>query len=254
MANPKIGLIGAGNIANIIAKHFKISFVFDTDAEGATTFSNKFNCKSCSFEDLIKSDCNLIIEAASQDAVKSYASDIIKGKKNLLIMSVGAFSDSKLLEDIAREAEANHVNILIPSGAIAGIDGLNSASMGEIESVVLTTRKNSKSLGFDEEFDSEKVVFEGFAKEAVEKFPKNINVAATLSLAGIGFEKTKVIIIADPKVKENIHEILVKGEFGEFKTVTKNMPSSENPSTSYLAAMSAVATIKSFFKRVKVGT
>lgn len=97
-------------------------------------------------------------------------------------------------------------------------------------------------------------MYEGPAREAVRKFPANVNVAATLSLAGIGLDKTKVKIVADPEVKNNIHEISVQGDFGELKTRVENVPSPQNPKTSYLAALSAIATLKKITDGVEIGT
>jgi len=98
------------------------------------------------------------------------------------------------------------------------------------------------------------ILFEGTASEAVKAFPANVNVAATISLAGIGFEQTRVKIIADPSLSRNVHEITVEGEFGKFSTRVENLPSPENPKTSYLAALSAVSTLKKILNQVQIGT
>jgi aspartate dehydrogenase len=97
------------------------------------------------------------------------------------------------------------------------------------------------------------VLFEGFAREAVKKFPKNINVAATLSLAGMGFDKTRVRIIVDPQISTNIHHIFVKGDFGEMVLETRNKPFPHNPKTSYLAALSAISAVKKIIDTVWIG-
>jgi aspartate dehydrogenase len=131
------------------------------------------------------------------------------------------------------------------------LDGIKSARIGGIDEVVLTTTKPPKGLGMD--VGKKTIVFEGPAAEAVKKFPKNVNVAATLSLVGMGFEKTKVRIIADPEVERNQHEIYAKGDFGELRARVKNVPSPMNPKTSYLAALSAISAIKKFGESVVIG-
>lgn len=256
----KIGIIGYGNIGKAIIKSIKegkikceIGGVFDIrkdiEKEDFKFFSN--------FSEFLKQDFDIVVECASQDAVRDYALDVLKSNKNLVIMSVGALSDEELLEKLKQEAEKRNLKIYIPSGAIVGIDGIKAANLSEIEEVSLTTRKNPKSLPkefLDENLTNEKIIYEGNAKEAVKKFPFNINVAATLSLIGIGFEKTKVKIIADPKVSENIHEIRIKGKFGEILTIARNVPSPENPKTSYLASLSAIALLKKHTENFEIGT
>ena len=105
-----------------------------------------------------------------------------------------------------------------------------------------------------ETIEKETLLFEGTASEAVKAFPANVNVAATISLAGIGFERTKVRVIADPTLSRNVHEITVEGEFGKLSTRVENLPSPENPKTSYLAALSAISTLKKILSPVQIGT
>ncbi|MEM3464355.1 MAG: aspartate dehydrogenase, partial [Candidatus Bathyarchaeia archaeon] len=177
------------------------------------------------------------------------------------IMSVGALVDSGLLSEISRTAKENGRKVYIPSGAVAGLDGLKASAIGKIESVTLTTRKPVEGL-MDNPYFMEKtggkvekptLVYEGPAREACRLFPANVNVAATLSLAGIGAEKTVVRVVADPTISRNIHEIEVKGDFGELRVHVENVPSAENPKTSFLAALSAIATLKRLTEPIVVG-
>jgi aspartate dehydrogenase len=152
------------------------------------------------------------------------------------------------------KARANNVQIWLPSGALCGLDGVRAAMEAGLHTVTLTTRKPPKGLegapwlvenNIDASALSEPlVVFEGSAREACKAFPKNVNVAAALSFAGIGPEETKVRIIADPKATSNSHEIFAEGAFGNLKTVTENMPSPRNAKSSYLASLSAVAELR----------
>ncbi|MDI6730658.1 MAG: aspartate dehydrogenase [Candidatus Altarchaeum sp.] len=257
-----LGIIGCGNIGRTIIRAidegkigYKVIGVFDVNKDGYNILPDEIKKQIKffdNFEEFINTDANLILEAASQQAVKAYAVHVLKHDKNLMLMSVGALVDKNLFENIKEIARTKNLKIYIPSGAVVGIDGVKEALLGGIESVTLTTRKNPKGLRITT--DEEKILFDGNASDAVGKFPKNINVAATLSLAGIGFEKTKVRIIADPNIRENIHEIRVKGNFGEILTVAKNLPSPDNPKTSYLASLAAIACLKKITSEIEIGT
>ncbi len=252
MEKLRIGLIGAGNIARIIADHaegYGIVCAHDVDSDRARDFSERYGCSVTKPHDFPELD--LVVEAASQNAVRQYGEMILKSGYNLMVMSVGAFADVSLFRRLKELASKNGLKLVLPSGAIAGLDGLKSASVGKLNEVTLTTTKPPSSLDLD--VKEKTVVFEGPAFEAVRKFPKNVNVAATLSLVGIGFEKTRVRIVADPAAKRNRHEIFAKGEFGELKTAIKNVPSPQNPKTSYLAAMSAVSAIRRFKDGLVIG-
>ena len=161
-------------------------------------------------------------------------------------------------------ARTHRCCLYLPSGGVVGIDGLKAARIGKIHRAMITTRKPPQ--GFEDapyvikhgiklkNLKEEKVLFEGNAIAAVKGFPKNINVSATLSLAGIGAKKTKVRIIATPHMLVNVHEIYVVGDFGSFYTRTENFPSEQNPRTSRLAMLSAIATLERILKNVKIGT
>jgi aspartate dehydrogenase len=220
------------------------------------------------FSDYIKSntlkDVDLVVEAASQSALTSYLNPIILLKKDILVMSVGAFANPDFFSEVIKNVEKNDINLYVPSGAIAGIDAIKSVR-NSISYVTLTTTKNPDSLKDSPFFkktnltlDSIKkrtLIFEGSAIEAVQNFPANVNVAALLGLASIGVEKTKVNVIADPSLRINKHEIKVIGKFGELIVRVKNVPSATNPKTSYLAILSVIELIRSITtKGIKYGT
>lgn len=214
-------------------------------------------------EELLQS-VDLVVESASQNAVRFVVPRALEAGCDVMVLSVGALADEELRERLFRLAEQNNCKLYFPSGAVAGIDGINSASAAGISSVTLTTRKpplslagapHVETLGIElEKIEKETLLFEGPASEAVKAFPANVNVAATISLAGIGFERTKVRVIADPALSRNIHEITVEGEFGKLFTRVENLPSPENPKTSYLAALSAISTLKKILNPVQIGT
>jgi len=182
---------------------------------------------------------------------------------DIMIMSVGALVDDDYRKNVYDTARTTGARILVPSGAVCGTDGLSSAAAGRIDEVELITTKNPHSIvdvpyliekGIDvNKIRTPTVIYEGPAREAVKLFPKNVNVAAAVSIMGIGFDRTKVKIILDPKTKANSHELIVRGEFGEIISKTSNVPSPSNPSTSYLAALSAIAALKRIIRNDWVG-
>jgi aspartate dehydrogenase len=275
-----ISIIGCGAIGSELAlsvdrtmiENITISSILDIKLENAEVLKSKlmnnnplvFN----NFSDLIKSenfkDVNLIIEAASQNALTNYLNEIILLKKDVLVMSVGAFANAEFFSQVIKNVEKNDINLYLPSGAIAGIDAIKSVK-SSISYVTLTTTKNPNSLKDSPFFKKNNItinsikkrtlIFEGSAIEAVENFPANVNVAALLGLTGIGLEKTKVNVIADPSIRINKHEIKVIGKFGELIVRIKNIPSSTNPKTSYLAILSVIESLRSITtKGIKYGT
>ncbi|MCX8171939.1 MAG: aspartate dehydrogenase, partial [Candidatus Bathyarchaeota archaeon] len=196
--------------------------------------------------------------------VRQYAIKTLSSGKDLMIMSAGALVDDYLLTEMKRVAREKGRKIYVPSGAIVGLDNIKSANVGQVEEVMLTTRKPPISFRGAPYVEKSKidlsslkeplVLFEGPAREAVKLFPQNVNVAATLSLAGVGADKTKVRIIVDPTIRNIIHEIHVRGEFGEIYTKTENRPFPTNPKTSYIAALSAIATLRKISESMVVGT
>jgi aspartate dehydrogenase len=207
---------------------------------------------------------DIVIEAASQAAAKNIGKRVVEFKKDLLLMSVGALADELFLSQLLGVVSMNGKHIYIPSGAIAGIDAIKSVK-GMLDSVTLTTTKNPRALAGAPFFNSDPkrlnsmkkktLVYQGTAADAVSKFPANINVAAVLSLAGIGIQETKVKIIADPHITVNQHQIEAAGAFGVMTITVRNIPSPNNPKTSFLAVLSAIECLRSICSPgIKVGT
>ncbi|MEM3400036.1 MAG: aspartate dehydrogenase [Candidatus Micrarchaeia archaeon] len=249
----RISILGCGAIGRTIAEAIRrkkiraeIVCAYDKDALALSDFCKKYGVKKAgSIDELMRAE--LIIEAASQEAVQAYAKKILE-RCDMLIMSVGALLEKKLMDSLVNTAEKNGTHIYIPSGAVCGLDAVKAASLAGIERISLTTTKNPRSLGISS--GKKKIVFRGDAKEAVKKFPKNINVAATLMLAA---NKNVVVeIVADPNAEQNIHEITVEGKFGRIKARAENAPFPENPKTSYIAALSAVQALKNITEVLRI--
>lgn len=255
----KIGIMGCGSIASTLVKfklegklNVELAYFFDLSLDNAAALAKKVNAEaSQSLDDLIQNS-DLILESASQTAVRESVPQILKSGTDVIIMSVGALMDEKFRTELESIAKENNAKIYLPTGAITGIDTVKAAKMGEIKSVSLITRKPPLSLGMEFEGDEEQTLFEGKASEAVKVFPKNINVSSTLSLAsGIDAD---VKIIADPKVTKNTHEIHLKGTFGELITRTSNVSSPDNPKTSLLAAFSAASLLNKLSDTIQIGS
>ncbi len=246
----KIGIIGCGYIGSMIAENFKkdVLACYDRNTERMNKLSHILNRDiKCSFEEILKMDLDLVVESASIDAVRNLVPDLLKSGKDVMIMSVGALADHELFSTLKKIASENECRIYIPHGAVGGLDAVRSASLQGIEKIVLTTRKNPEALGMS--VLKEKTVFEGYASEAIKKFPKNINVSVALSLASE--KEVYVKIIADPSIETNIHEIYVKGAFGKMNLIFENLPS-ENKRTSILAALSAINLIRTLKSEIVI--
>jgi aspartate dehydrogenase len=267
----KVGIIGCGTIGRELAiacqKRFSaevtLEALADTDHARVRKLQKELKPKPklLNTDQLIK-HCDLVIEAASKEAAYEIAKKTLFQGKDVMVMSVGGILGKE--KEIFNLAKTHRCCLYLPSGGVVGIDGLKAAGIGKIHRVTLTTRKPPQ--GFEDapyvlkhginlkNMKQEKLLFEGNAKEAVRGFPKNINVSATLSLAGIGAKKTRVRIFASPQMLVNVHEVYVVGDFGSFYTRTENFPSEQNPRTSRLAILSAVATLERILKNVKFGT
>jgi len=204
---------------------------------------------------------DLVVEAAPANAMETIATATLSAGKDLMALSGGALLQRHDLFDLA---ERNDATIYVPSGAIAGLDGVAGASEGEIDSITMITRKPPEGLmgapgieqaGIDLDSVTEPtVVYEGEIMEACRLFPANVNVSAALSMAGVGPYRTSIRIYADPTVDKNTHNIVVKGEFGRLNILIENTPSETNPKTGKLSALSALATLRRITSHVQVGT
>lgn len=270
----KVGIVGCGaigtSLVKAITKDFKnkiiLTALYDIDKSKSENLSlSVTKDKSLSVNSLssLIKKVNLVVEAASAKASFNVAQESLRKKRNVMIMSVGgiAYNITKLEE----LAEKNNVKLYVPSGAICGIDALKAASFSQLNKVTLITRKSpnafkgvkyveDKKIDLDNMPEEEKILFEGTAAQAIIHFPQNINVAAVLSLAGLGIDKTNVKIIASKKALRNIHEIEIESQAVRIRTSTENQIHPENPKTSFLAVLSALALLKQIVSPVQVGT
>ncbi len=254
-----IGIIGAGAIAHFLLEQLQqdrsinITSVLVRDKEKYEKLQQKFNITLYTdVEQFLQADIEVVVEAANLEAVKSLIPTVIR-KKSVVLISIGALVDEELLANLTALANEFNQTLYLPSGAIGGLDLLqNAAALGNVTSVALTTRKPASSLVSDQ-VQEPTIIFKGTAEEAIAKYPKNMNVSIVLALAGIGFKETTVTLIADPTIEQNIHHIYIEGDFGEARIEVKNNPLPANPKTSYLAAMSILATLKRMNNTIRLG-
>ncbi|MFC6669855.1 aspartate dehydrogenase [Marinobacterium aestuariivivens] len=191
---------------------------------------------------------DLVVECAGQGAIREHAESVLSRGWDLGVISVGAFADNALLDRLQSAAVAGNAHIYALAGAIAGIDGIAAAKEGGLDEVVYTSRKSPRSWKgspaetlVDLDGITEPTVFyRGTAREAALQFPANANVAATIALAGIGMDDTRVELMADPGICRNQHQIRACGRFGELNIELSGLPLESNPKTSTLAALSVV--------------
>jgi aspartate dehydrogenase len=258
----KIGILGVGAIGSTIALALdrkqvdaELVALADQDHARAEALSAKLTAHPVvvSLEEMIER-ADLAVEAASQAALVEFVPTALRCRRDMLILSVGGLLGH---EEWFREAREKGCRIFVPSGAIGGLDAIKSASLGRIESALVTSRKPVAALtGAPYAVErnlalaaltEDTVIFEGLAEEAERAFPATANVAASLRLA---LDPASPV----PGGTENVHEIRIEGEFGRLTVKVENVPFGTNPRTSQLAAFSAIATLKNLTRSLRVGT
>lgn len=268
MKKKSVGIVGCGTIglalAEVLFKELQdvVSevYVCDHHPEKAVILAHKFKkAKIVSLPVLIKKS-TIVLESGSTQAVQEILNLPLRADQDVLIMSVGGLLKTN---DPLALLHKKKAHFWIPSGAVSGLDAIWSSKQAGLQSVKLITRKPPQGLDQADYFKthpfpkligtSEVCVFRGNARQAVINFPQNINVAAVLSIAGLGAEKTMVEIWTSNKYKSNQHEVRVVSKAGEIMSITRNVPSKQNPKTSALAVYSAVASLKNIFSRIRIG-
>ena len=270
----RIGLLGCGAIGTAVATAIdsgiipaSLTHVYDESKEASELLVSKLKAKPEIVQNshlLSSNPVDMIVEAASQDAVRDAALGILQNRRDILVMSAGALLDEPIYDILAEACKDYKRTIYLPSGAIAGLDAIRAAR-DELESVIITTTKHPRSLKGAVFFETSDIdidaitkpttIYDGTAREAVQLFPANTNVAALLSLAGIGADRTKVRVVADPHSKHNTHHIEARGGHGTMSFTVENRPDPANPKTSRLATLAAIESLRSYcMDGPKVGT
>ena len=260
MRKYKLGIIGSGSLGTIIAKAIKRDLTEDYELvgilsgriENAEKLANKVNCKAYrNLDEMIEDKPDYIVEAASPKVIKENALKVLENGINLIVLSVGAFADNIFYNEAVEVAKKNKSRVHLASGAVGGFDVLSAAILMGDSSVKITTEKSPNSLegapflkNRDLSHENVENVFDGTAKEAIEAFPKNINVAVATGLATVGVDNTNVVIQSVPGMLSNNHNIVLEGDTVKVTVKIESTPSPDNPKSSSLAAWSVIALLK----------
>jgi len=270
----RVALLGGGTIGRLVLEHARgdampgIQFVGVAGrgpASSAKRLAHEFGLTyAADRAALIALRPQVIVEAASHDAVREHLVALLEAGMGVVVLSAGALADDALR--YAAEAASRRTGALfyVPSGGIGGLDALRTACLAGVDQVSIQVAKPPaawKGIAYVEArgfrldgLRAPVTLFEGPAREGVPHFPQNVNIAAVLALAGIGWERTRLRVVADPDLKLNTHTIRVEGRSGRFTVVLENVPAPENPKTSWLACYSAIAALKALRSTVRFGT
>jgi aspartate dehydrogenase len=255
----KVGLIGYGGIARDAVEALQksaadIQLVGALCEPGCTAEARSALPGIDIFEslnDLLARGPEIVAEVASQSALAQFGADILTSGVDLLVISIGALAEPKLFENLKAAAHRGKSRILLPAGAIGGVDAIAAMRLGGLSAVRYRSRKPpvawrgtpAEKVADLDKLASRTVLYRGTAGEAALLYPQNANVAATLALAGLGFEATQVELVADPEAPGNVHEIEIEGSAGRFAIQLQGKPSRTNPKTSALAALSVARAL-----------
>ncbi|HEY1362013.1 MAG TPA: aspartate dehydrogenase [Xanthobacteraceae bacterium] len=255
-----VGLIGCGGIAEDVVAVLRAQAPQGLRIAGALARKGRAERARTrlgdvdiveSLDALLARGPRIVAEVAGQGAVAEHAEQVLRGGVDCLVISVGALADAGLHRRLAAAAQESSSRILLPAGAIGGIDAIAAMRIAGLASVRYRSRKPPaawRGSPAEQKVDLDllrerTVLYRGTAREAALLYPQNANVAATVALAGLGFEATEVELVADPAAPGNVHEIEVEGAAGRFAIELEGKPSRSNPRTSALAAMSVVRAL-----------
>ena len=274
MAYMRVGIIGGGTIARLFIEHIRrgdlgrsrvVAIAGRYDRSRGKALAKAFRVPFVTgLKALLAKKPDVVVEAASHEAVREYGEALLGKGISLIVLSCGALCDDGLRRKLERAARRSGALLSVPSGGIGGLDALKAACVAGVDEVGIRVAKPPKAwkgipfveaLGIDlDRVTQACTLYKGTAREGVPHFPQNVNIAAVLSLAGIGFDRTQLEVIADPALTHNTHTIRVAGKSGRFTVTLENVPSPENPKTAWLACYSALAALRSLAMGIRYGT
>jgi aspartate dehydrogenase len=270
----RIAILGGGVIARLFLEHARRGEMDEAEVVAIAGRSETSRAKGLAREfavpfvigvrKLIEERPQVVIEAASHDAVREHAEALLSNGIAVIVLSGGALCDEELRARLERAAAKHRALLYLPSGGIGGLDALKAACAAGVDEVSIAVTKPPaawKGIAYVErmKIDLDRLaapvtLFEGTAREGVPHFPANVNIAAVLSLAGIGFDRTRLKVVADPALRFNTHFITIKGRTGTIALSFESVPSLDNPKTAMLACYSALAAFRQFKSPVRYGT
>ncbi|HJS37903.1 MAG TPA: aspartate dehydrogenase [Burkholderiales bacterium] len=270
----RIALLGAGTIARLVLEYLQRGALEGIEVVGLAGRSEASPGKALAAAHsvpyvvgrsaLLALRPQVVVEAASHDAVREHLVALLDAGVGVIVLSAGALAEDSLRESAERSARRTGALLYVPSGGIGGLDALKAACAAGVDEVAIRVAKPPKAwkgipyveaLGIDlERLDTARTLYKGAAREGVPHFPQNVNIAAVLSLAGIGFDRTQLEVVADPALTRNTHTIRVSGTTGRFSVILENVPSPDNPKTAWLACYSALAALRALAAPIRYGT
>lgn len=270
----RVGLLGGGVIARLFLEHVARGLLGDAqvvaiagrgESSRGVALAREFGVSFVvGTQALIAARPDVVVEAASHDAVREHAEALLSSGIAVLVLSGGALADDALRERLEHAAKEHGAQLCVPSGGIGGLDALKAACAAGVDEVRIAVTKPPaawkgiayvEALGIDlDRLAGPVTLFEGSAREGVPHFPANVNIAAVLALAGVGFERTRLTVVADPGLRFNTHYIHIRGATGSIDLRFESVPSPDNPKTAMLACFSALAAFKQFNAAVRYGT
>ena len=256
----RVGLIGFGAIGQPVvelAQRFpdELEIIAACTRTGIPRRSGVSLSVVGTLDELLRLRPDVVVEIAGHDALREHGPHVLTAGIDLVAVSVGVLAIPEVESDLLSAAQEGGSQIRVASGAIGALDALAAASIGGIDRVTHTTRKPARTLLGDEAdgMTEARDVFNGPAREAALVFPESVNVTAAVSLAGIGFDRTLVRVIADPAVDRNVHSVEAEGEFGSLRFEIRNVPSEDNPKTGRIVAMSIISTLRQPWSPLSIG-
>ena len=253
----RVALLGRGTIAGLVLDHVRRGALAGVEI---VAVAGRGDGRAT----LLSARPEVVLEAASHEAVREHLVPLLEAGISVVVLSAGALADDALRSRAEAASRASGALLYVPSGGIGGLDALKTACLAGVEEVSIEVAKPPaawQGIPFVERLGvnlsalaTPEILFEGTAREGVPHFPQNVNIAAILAMAGIGFDRTRLRVVADPALTRNTHTIRVAGASGRFTVVMENVPAPNNPKTAWLACYSALAALKTLRDRVKYGT
>jgi aspartate dehydrogenase len=266
----RVALLGGGTIARLVLEHrppdVEIAAIAGrSPASRGAQLAREFRIPYVvGREALLAVRPDAVMEAASHAAVREHLVPLLDAGVSVIVLSAGALADDALRRAAEDAAKKSGASFFVPSGGIGGLDALKTACLAGVDEVSIQVAKPPAAwrgipyvdqLGVDlDGLRHPETLFDGPAREGVPHFPQNVNIAAVLSLAGIGMDRTRLRVVADPALTLNTHTIRISGACGRMTLVLENVPAPENPKTSWLACYSAIAALEALKSRVRYGT
>jgi len=273
MKRMRVALLGGGTIARLVLEQLRggglagieVVALAGRGSARVADLAREFRLPAVAGRAaLLAARPDTVLEAASHEAVREHLVPLLGAGVNVVVLSAGALVDDALCAAARSAAEQSGARLYVPSGGIGGLDALKTACLAGVDEVSIRVAKppvawkgipyvEARKVGL-ESLRQPVTLFEGPAREGVPHFPQNVNIAAVLSLAGIGWDRTRLEVVADPGLTLNTHTIRVAGRSGRFTVVLENVPAPENPKTSWLACYSALAALKELGAACRFGT